>query len=286
MGRKIPGKKHRGIKDPKKQLWEKKEKLKQVINCPPKDPNVQEIPKTVLELNKLRELVKSGNFKKKKKRKTKTVPNNDINKIPNGSSQLSESNKKVWPNLKQKPGETDGSYFRRIEKATDDILYEASIEAKHDVEVNQDDSGNVKNIKLNKPEDGLVKNNKKKSAKNSETNYILDRKERMKLRRKLKLKMKKANKLKVSEDAIEKKKDIVEFGEVAHHPPQLTRRPRGCVPEKPGNKQLLLKSFFSNKDKSMSEIKQLTEEREKVMKAYEAMKLKNRSGTSHKWLQS
>ncbi|CAH1389844.1 unnamed protein product [Nezara viridula] len=284
MGRKIPGKKHRGVKDPKKQLWEKKEKLKQVINCPPKDPSVQEIPKTVLELNRLRELVRNGNFKKKKKTKSKTNLSNNINKITNGSSQLPESNKdgKVWPNLKQKPGETDGSYFRRINKATNDIIYEASIEAKHDIEVNHNNTGNIKNDHLKESEDGLS-NNKKKSNKNSETDYILDRKDRMKLRRKLKVKMKKVNKIKVKEDAIEKKKDIVQFGEVVHQPPQLKRRPKGCLPEKPGNKQLLLNSFFSHKDKSISDIKQLTEEREKVMKAYGAMKLKIRSMSSHKW---
>lgn len=283
MGRKIPGKKHRGVKDPKKQLWEKKEKLKQVINCPPKDPNVQEIPKTVLELNRLRELVRNGSFKKKTK--SKTIHNIfNSNKIINGSSQLSESNKseKVWPNLKQKPGETDGSYLKRINKATNDIIYEATIEAKHDVEVNQDNAGNVKNIQLKKIEDGLTYSNKKKSTKNSGTNYILDRKERMKLRRKLKVEMKKMNKIKTEEDAIEKKKDIVQFGEVVHEPPHIKRRPRGCLPEKPGNKELLLKSFFSTKDKSISEIRQLTDEREKAIKAYEAMKEKNRSANTRK----
>lgn len=64
------------------------------------------------------------------------------------------------------------------------------------------------------------------------TNYILDRKERMKLRRKLKVKMKKMNKIKANEDVIEKKTDIVQFGEVVHQPPHLKQRPRGCVPEK------------------------------------------------------
>ena len=45
----------------------------------------------------------------------------------------------------------------------------------------------------------------------------------------------------------------------------------------PGCKPLLLKSMFSAKDKSMAEIKQLTEERDKVLKAYEEMKMRNKS---------
>ncbi|GBP68166.1 hypothetical protein EVAR_23317_1 [Eumeta japonica] len=50
MGRKIPGKKHRGVKDPLKQQAQRLLRLKSQINAPPTDPDDQPIPKSLTRL--------------------------------------------------------------------------------------------------------------------------------------------------------------------------------------------------------------------------------------------
>ncbi|KAJ2939847.1 hypothetical protein O0L34_g18042 [Tuta absoluta] len=50
MGRKIPAKKHRGVKDPLVQQAKRLESLKGKIDAPPRDPDEQPVPKSLLRL--------------------------------------------------------------------------------------------------------------------------------------------------------------------------------------------------------------------------------------------
>ncbi|KAK9302189.1 hypothetical protein QLX08_005651 [Tetragonisca angustula] len=71
MGRKIPGKKHRGVKDPFKQQAKRYAELETKINAPPKNAEEQAIPKSLERVIKLKEAVKSGKITKIKKKKKK-----------------------------------------------------------------------------------------------------------------------------------------------------------------------------------------------------------------------
>ncbi|KAI8436382.1 hypothetical protein MSG28_004403 [Choristoneura fumiferana] len=50
MGRKIPAKKHRGVKDPAKQHAQRFQSIKDKINAPPTDPDEQPVPRSLLRL--------------------------------------------------------------------------------------------------------------------------------------------------------------------------------------------------------------------------------------------
>ncbi|KPJ12372.1 hypothetical protein RR48_11628 [Papilio machaon] len=50
MGRKIPAKKHRGVKDPLIQQAKRLKELKGKINAPPNDPDDQPVPKSLTRL--------------------------------------------------------------------------------------------------------------------------------------------------------------------------------------------------------------------------------------------
>lgn len=281
MGRKIPGKKHRGVKDPLKQQLEKKQKLKLVINAPPTNPNIQEIPKSVLELNRLRELVKSGKKPKRKKKRNLIDTSNFSTEGPKLPG-LAQDDSYI-PKLKQKPGESDSAFLWRIDLATNEVINEAQMEAKHGVVVNRDKSGKVINVKPNKIFHETQKESKGKIKKtlmpeSSRSGGLPNSKlQRLKEKKEFKNALKK---VKYKEEEFEKKKDYVKFGEVVHQPPQISRRPRGCDTsscDRPGRKELLLKTLLgrNNESKSMSERKQIATAREEAMKVYKAMKARN-----------
>lgn len=72
-------------------------RLKIFINAPPTNPNVQELPKSVLEMNRLRELVRSGKFKNnKKKKKIETTNQLDSSNFINTGPKLPGNNCDNW----------------------------------------------------------------------------------------------------------------------------------------------------------------------------------------------
>merc|ERR1711997_1348734 len=66
MGRKIPGKKHHGVKDPEKQKKKREAPMKLKANARPKNLDDQEIPKKLMIISKLREDAKKPNVPKPK----------------------------------------------------------------------------------------------------------------------------------------------------------------------------------------------------------------------------
>ncbi|XP_063381272.1 uncharacterized protein LOC134667794 [Cydia fagiglandana] len=67
MGRKIPAKKHRGVKDPLKQQEQRFQSIKDKINAPPTDPDEQPIPKSLQRLFAFKEPRTPASIVKKKK---------------------------------------------------------------------------------------------------------------------------------------------------------------------------------------------------------------------------
>ena len=90
--RKIPAKKHRGVKDPEAQKEKREEKLKTKINSKPKDLDDQEMPKKLIMMNKLKEDVKERALANKKARQAKLAA-----KVAQGSDD--EEDSRPDPNL-------------------------------------------------------------------------------------------------------------------------------------------------------------------------------------------
>jgi len=60
MGRKIPGKKHHGVKDPEKQKEKREKELKLKTNSKPKNLDDQEMPKKVANAIKIKRRSKTA----------------------------------------------------------------------------------------------------------------------------------------------------------------------------------------------------------------------------------
>jgi hypothetical protein len=72
MGRKIPGRKHRGVRDPEKQQAERLRRIKDKIDAPPTNPDEQQIPKSAQRIAELRAKVKKWRFFPQEGEKTAT----------------------------------------------------------------------------------------------------------------------------------------------------------------------------------------------------------------------
>nr|KAF7419761.1 hypothetical protein H0235_010058 [Vespula pensylvanica] len=282
MGRKIPGKKHRGVKDPEKQRAKRLAELETKINAPPKDIQEQAIPKSLENLIKLKEAVKSGD-EKPKSLHPKSQP------------------EKAVPIFQQKPDESNNRFFYRVSQETHAFLNETAFERKYNVIVNRNsDTGEVEGLSK-RPKNELDElerlrakhKNIRKKKKNKEGEGDMNLTKSQKRRQKLLIKKKKKE-----EDLIDNFKtfqDEVKFGETVHAPPKLVTRPKKANLTdniKPGKKNLLLHSLFtkngsssSNSTKSViidrtgkrknlptSERRQLEKEQSSVIAAYRQLK--------------
>ncbi|VVC90069.1 coiled-coil domain-containing protein 137 [Leptidea sinapis] len=236
MGRKIPAKKHRGVKDPLLQHARRMQGLKNKINAPPKDPDDQPVPHSLTRLfafqNKDKE-TRIKDVKKIQKRKLK--------------DEYSGSGKDKNPitQLKKLPGESGRGFSLRINSA---------IRALHDP-INQDDypqdleEDDSKGERMMALRERRQRKHRKKNAKTDDEEPKLTRGQKLSLKKKTKL-----LKAKEEEAIKEVTYDKVEFGEVTHAPPTFTVRPKmrgqnlmqDGAP-RPGRKDLLLTSMLSGK---------------------------------------
>ena len=227
MGRKIPAKKHHGVKDPEKQAERRHAKIKLKINEAPTNIDDQEIPKKLKDL-----------FQKKKFKKVKLI---DDEPQPKAKGESSEANKfrpqrpiKKIPKFERIPGETDRDFLWRTELTTRNYLKKARFEDKYDVDVETNDKTGEVDIK--KREKKLIDTSVKIDPKNKWEKKKLkkleklqnEREERKKLKKeKFKMrKLHKKNKGKKQDDFSVLKQDKVEFGDVVEQPPTLTAKPR------------------------------------------------------------
>ena len=220
MGKKIPAKKHRGIKDPVKQNEERLAKIKTKINEAPANIDQQEVPK------KLRMLFKS---KEKRPKKVPTDSEKAKTKKEKGPNKYAPQRPlKPIPDFDRKPGEADKDYLWRTEVTARNFLNKAKFEHKYDVDVMTDKKTGeveVKKRDLKHLDNGLQEKPTTRKEKK-----ILKQKaakeEKLKLRKE-KFKMKKLAKKEKKNDGFERvKSDVVEFGDVVQEPPQLTAKPR------------------------------------------------------------
>ncbi|XP_076656260.1 coiled-coil domain-containing protein 137 [Halictus rubicundus] len=301
MGRKIPGKKHRGVKDPLKQHAKRQAELETKINAPPKDVDEQAVPKSLNRVIKLKEAVKSGKITKiKRKRKKKSALITVGDDAPKSLHPKSKPDK-VVPIFKQRSGESEYQFLHRVNSDTHNFINETAFEKKYGVQVNRDpETGNIEGlskcemteldkIELLRAKHKNIKKKKKKGV--PEIRMTKSQKKREKL--KLKKEKKEEENMKDFKDV----KDQVKFGEVAHEPPQIKTRPKTADPTtKPGKKDLLLHSLLKNNEKPnkaskqaidrtgklrnlpIGERRQLEKDQNDVIEAYRRLKAQRSTG--------
>jgi hypothetical protein len=272
MGRKIPGRKHRGVRDPEQQQAERRSRIKDKIDAPPTNPDEQQIPKSAQRIAELRAKVKNGDFFRKKAKK------------PRPKEQF-----------EQYPNESNYQFLLRVNRECSIIKHEAAFEDKFGVEVKKNEDGEIEYIKKRAKDPVQImmkeaRNQKKKKKKKDEEEPRLTKSQK----RRLKLAEKKKKKLDGKFDEFEKFQDHVEFGEQAHAPPTLTApkkiKTNGEAP-RPGKKDLLLKSMFNKtsnktidrtakrKDLPNALRRQLDQQQKEVIEAYRLIKGKKREVT-------
>lgn len=292
MGRKIPGKKHHGVKDPAKQAAKREQLLKQKVNSAPKNIDDQEVPR------KLQSIMKSKNLPKVAKKKGDKRDENllDSSKHMGYEMRLPGMTKplKPVPVFKQNPGEPQRQFLRRVNRTVQQFLTRKEYEDKYNVEmVNDPKSGQPQFIDREKDEID-EEMDKVKAKKLQKKGIVLKSKEEKRKERRLKEKerrLKKKRKKGCSED-FDDFTDSVGFNEIVSAPPKLP----GVVnseARRPGQSKALLllhdqlKRPHTNtkdtkthkpkpkKDKvSLAKQKMLTEERTSVIEQYRAIKRK------------
>ncbi|XP_050297903.1 coiled-coil domain-containing protein 137 [Anthonomus grandis grandis] len=270
MGRKIPGRKHRGVKDIEKQRAERFAKIKDKVNTAPTNVDEQQIPSTLSRLIELKNKTKEGQYDKKNK-----------NKIKKGKENNSHNGKpeKNIPKFERRVGESDREFKRRMNRICTEVVKEAAFENKYQVDIKRNEDGEVEGV-VKRPKDELEQfvkkikkeRNQKKSKKGKKkaeegAQPKLSKQQKWALKKKEKKEKKITNR---EEDYnLQPKKEIIKFGEVVHAPPNLVAPRRVDKNEgasRPGQKELLLKSLLpKEKQQNLKKGKNKKEEKLQVI---------------------
>ncbi|XP_055911386.1 coiled-coil domain-containing protein 137 [Eupeodes corollae] len=250
--RKIPARKHHGIRDPIKQKSVQLAKLKNVTNNPPVKGGKEKLSKKFAEFVKLANAAQSGKKMKRIHRGIEDKPKETTQGKGKSKTTNANTGSKIRP-IKQLANETDEDYIRRVNRMTTESLKEAEYEAKYGVTVVRDAKTGAISIKK-KPTneiDEMIK--RKKSGKPLEKSGVIkmDPKEAKAL---IKQAIREDNEESKKEGLQEFKRDVFKFGEVVHAPPTLSTLPRKAVRSetvpRPGKKDnLLLKSMLKSTTK-------------------------------------
>lgn len=221
MGKKIPKKKHRGVKDPYKQQEERLNKIKNKLNAKPENIEAQEIPRRLQTIAKFnRRISKKGVTVQKKKKilKDKTLIDGrryvDHEKEEMGMTRPT----KLVPLLQQHPKENYKKFLKRVDRVTSEIMKEAAFENKFKVEVRRNEQGQVVSVQHQEKIDPLLSDKQKKE--------LADREEKKKAARRERDQRRRGKKRKNDDDGDDDDEfsyyqDKFEFGEVVYEPPTL-----------------------------------------------------------------
>ncbi|KAL6446761.1 hypothetical protein ACFW04_001293 [Cataglyphis niger] len=245
MGRKIPAKKHRGVKDPEKQRAKRLAELESRTNAAPKDTDEQAIPKSLERVIKLKEAAKHNNGILKRKRRKKNALICVGQQKPKLGSHPKAKPEKIVPVFQQRPDESGETFLHRVSRDTHAFLKETAFEKKYGVQIERNsETGQIQGLTKCKREKDDVEmlrakhKNIKKKRKTTESPLTKSEK------RKLKLQLKKEKKVKDS-DEFENLQDKVAFNEVVHEPPKLNIKSKK-INEERKPKNLLLNSLLEN----------------------------------------
>ncbi|XP_016980022.1 coiled-coil domain-containing protein 137 [Drosophila rhopaloa] len=253
--RKIPVRKHHGVRDPLKQQEQKEKKLSKITNNPPEKKDEQQVSFKFRQFKQLADATKTG-----KRVKLAQIGREDKPKSAPGAKASGAS--KETRNIKQFANETDEDYLRRVNRITNASVKEAQYEAKYGVNVLRNPkTGEITVQKRPKNEiDELLKQKQKErrlAGKNARRKPKAAQKATLDAKTSREL-VKRAYKEAQQEVDIEEKQnagpteykqDVVAFGEIVHAPPSLKVLPRKAAKNetvpRPGRKtNLLLKSIL------------------------------------------
>lgn len=254
--RKIPTRKHHGIRDPLKQKSVQLAKLKNVINNPPAKGGDEKVSKKFAEFVKLANAAQKGKKFKRIHRgiedKPKEANQSNTKKSKKNQTQSSDSGNKI-KQIRQLANESDEDYLKRVNRMTSESLKEAEYEAKYGVSVVRDAKTGAITIKKKPPNeiDELIKQKKSRKPMPKAGLAKMDPKEAKELIKQAIREDKEESKKEIIEEF---KRDDIKFGEVVHGPPTLTTLPRKAVRSetvpRPGQKNnLLLKSLLKSGNK-------------------------------------
>ncbi|XP_004926416.1 UPF0653 protein C607.02c [Bombyx mandarina] len=231
MGRKIPAKKHRGVKDPLVQQARREQSLKSKINAPPKDPDDQPVPRSLTRLFSFQENREVG--KRNKKNKVKRLDQNAEHRSRNKSS----VGRNPITCMKKLPGESGRDFSLRINSA---------LKALHNPVENLDypediDTEDTKGERMAAQRERRARKRKKAKKGQEDSEPQLNRNQRL-------AQKKKEKKMKALDAASEKCEVVYEhvpFGELAHAPPALRRHGRLGPAPNAGGRALLLSGLLA-----------------------------------------
>ncbi|CAB3239010.1 unnamed protein product [Arctia plantaginis] len=235
MGRKIPAKKHRGVKDPLLQQAKRLESLKGKINAPPKDPDEQPMPRSIIRLFGLPDPSKKNTAKNSAHRKTRPLPNKKDEGVScTGDNPISR--------LHKLPGESGRGFSLRINSAIKALHgADEDLEYPHDLEA-EDYKGQrmaEQRERRAKKRRRAEKAAKKAGGEGENTEGHLTRIQKLALKKKAK----KMKALEAGEEQAEVVYERVAFGEVTHAPPALHFKASAGAP-RPGRRELLLSGML------------------------------------------
>ncbi|XP_059096734.1 coiled-coil domain-containing protein 137-like [Tigriopus californicus] len=307
MGRKIPGKKHHGVKDPEVQRKRRDDKVKLKINSAPSKNDVQELPR---KLRELMEAKQNPDFlqphKKAPKNKNKLL---DSSKYMGYEMRLPGMKRplKPIPVFQQSEGESQKRFFNRMHQQVQGVLKRKDYEKKFDVEVH-DDPETGQTMVQDRPKDDLEEEiAAKKRAKLAKKGIVVRSKEEKRKIKRLKEKEKKLKKKRrlgkilneLGDDGEDFKEfedfqDDIKFNDIVHAPPSLkgmrkkkkmptseneaSTSPAPVPAQKNKNSTLLLAQKFKSKIKSdkpeisLARQHMLNQERVRVIQAYRSLK--------------
>lgn len=236
MGRKIPAKKHRGVKDPIAQQAKRLESLKGKINAPPKDPDDQPMPRSLIRLFGLENPIKKDRTTKKNHNKHEHLSQRDNNKKRPEGNPISQ--------LRKLPGESGRGFSLRINSA---------IKALHgpeeDLDYPQDlESEDLKGQRMAEQRERRARKRRRAERTAKTTGDGAQPEPHLTRTQKQALK-KKAKQQKALEAAREKSEVMYErvpFGVVADAPPTL----RASAAPRPGRRDLLLTNMLAGTGQS------------------------------------
>ncbi|XP_052889512.1 coiled-coil domain-containing protein 137 [Anopheles moucheti] len=234
--RKIPVPKRHGVRDPLKRLAEKEAAIKDKINNPPKEHDVQEVSN---RFKRFMELTKKVNQPRQRIKQKKEKP-----KLRIGNTVIEKRNR-----------ESEESFLLRASKVQHDREVEGAFGVKFGVEVEHDDrTGAIRVVKRKGVEvDGMLQTiNDEKAAKSKARKLKAVETAKAKKALITEKKQKMLDKQREEEDLLlrEYQYERVPFGEVVKEPPTLHTLPRRAVREgvaRPGSKSLLLSSLLEPK---------------------------------------
>jgi len=284
MGRKIPAKKHHGVKDPEKQKEKRLEKIKTKINNKPGHDDFQEVPKKLLLMMKAKEDIKNGTFKQNfKKKANKDVPPEekdllDSRKHMTYEMKLPGMNRplKPVPVFKQQLGENKRAFFYRMDTTIQNMKERRDWENRYGVDVTTDEQGQTRVEKHEKDELEMEIENKKKEKLAKKGIIVKSKEEKRKIRREREKKRKNKNKRNNEEfKDFSDYQDKVNFGETVDAPPTIKNLKSEA--RRPGTKDLLLNKMVGGVKKkkvkeSLAKKVIMEKERQHAVELYRTLK--------------